>query len=38
MIGQDEWKRAGSKNCPFEYVGTYRLESDSSWTPVEVEK
>jgi len=27
MISPEEWSR-----CPHEYVGSYRLESDSSWT------
>ena len=35
MIGPDEWKKGGSGCAPMEYVGSYRLENDSSWTPVE---
>ena len=34
MIGPKEWQKGEAKGIPYEYIGAYRLENDSSWTPV----
>lgn len=34
MLSPNEWGFKGGK-CPYEYLNSYRLEHDMSWTPVE---
>ena len=34
MIGPAEWRRGSGRERPYIFIGSYRLENDSTWTDV----